>query len=292
MTEDIVTQGELIYYAHDLDPEFEELLIPPISDAHYGNPLFSQAHFMRTLMFLEKPNAYTFGNGDLCEAALRTSKGEIYKQVGSPEDQRDQMIEWLYPYRHKFLGMVDGNHEDRIWRDAGIHIVRDIAKALGVPYRPEGLLHKISFGNGNRSTDGKPFVFWFYQTHGYGGARTKGAKAVKVERTATWIHADFYAMSHDHIVNVAPDIYLLPDPRTRTEKNNKGEETGFRVGRVRAHRKMLVKTNAYLKWGGYSEFGGFPPTDMATPLIRLLTPKSKHWEDLPDKPRQTVKVEV
>jgi len=55
---------------------------------------------------------------------------------------------------------------------------------------------------------------------------------------------------------------------------------------------MLIKTNAYLKWGGYAEFGGFPPTDMATPLIRLLTPQSKHWEDLPDKPRRAVKVEV
>lgn len=290
--EEIITQGEPIYYAHDFDTGFMELSIPPISDGHFGNPLFSKSHFMRTLEFLDKPNAYSFGNGDLCESTLRTSKGEIFKQVGSPEDQRDQMIEWLYPYRKKFLGLVDGNHEDRIWKEAGIHIMKDIAKAIGVPYRPEGLLHKISFGDGNKSTPGKPYVFWFYQTHGYGGARTKSAKAVKVERTATWVHADFYAMSHDHVVNVAPDLYLLPDPRTRAEKNNRGEETGFRIGRVTAHRKMLIKTNAYLRWGGYSEAGGFPPTDMATPLIKLLTPKSEQWDDLPDKPRQAVKVIV
>ena len=290
--EEAITQGELIYYARILGSEFDEVDIVPISDPHYGNPLFSQSHFIRTLKFLERPNAYGSLIGDLCESTLRTSKGEIYRQVGSPEDQRDQMIEWLYPYKEKLLGAVDGNHEDRIWREAGIHIVKDIAKALGIPYRPEGLLHKISFGSGSSYHPEYPFVFWFYQTHGYGGARTKAAKAVKVERTATWIHADFYVMSHDHVVNVAPDIYLLPDPRTRVEKNNKGEETGFRVGRVKAHRKMLIKSNAYLKWGGYAEFGGFPPTDMATPLIRLLTPKSKHWEDLPDKPRQGVKVEV
>ena len=289
--EEAITQGELIYYAHELDTDFGELLIPPISDAHFGNSLFSKRHFMRTLGFLEKPNAYTVGNGDLCESTLRTSKGEIFKQIGSPEDQRDQMIEWLYPYRKKILGLVDGNHEDRIYKEAGIHIMKDIAKALGVPYRPEGLLHKISFGDGNRRTKGKPFVFWLYQTHGYGGARTKSSKAVKVERTATWIHADFYVMSHDHVVNAAPDVYLLPDPRTRAEKY-KGEETGFRIGRVTAHRKMLIKTNAYLKWGGYAEFGGFPPTDLTTPLIKLLTPKSKHWNDLPDKPRQAVKVEL
>jgi len=291
-SDDIITPGELVYYAHSLDRKFDMLNIMPISDVHYGNPLFSKVHFLRTLKFLEKSNVFGFLNGDLCESTLRTSKGEIYKQVGSPEDQRDDISGLLYPYRHKLLGAVDGNHEDRIWREAGIHIIRDIARNLGIPYRPEGLLHKVSFGDYCNRHKGQPFTFWFYQTHGYGGARTKSAKAVKVERVATWIHADFYAMSHDHVVNVAPDVYLLPDPRTRTEKDAKGEETGFRIGRVTAHRKMLVKTNAYLKWGGYSEFGGFPPTDMATPLIRLLTPKSKHWENLPDKPKVAVKVEV
>ena len=283
-------QGELIYYAHNLDTEFDCIDIPPISDAHYGNPLFSYKHFKRTLEFLSRPNAFSLLNGDLCESTLCTSKGEIYKQVGSTEDQRDQMIEWLYPYRAKFLGAVDGNHEDRIWREAGIHIVKDIANALGIPYRPEGLLHKISFGSGNNRISGKPWVFWLYQTHGYGGARTKAAKAVKVERTSHWIHADAYFMSHDHVVNVAPDVYLLPDPRTKMEKNSEGEETGFRIGRVIAHRKMLIKTNAYLKWGGYAEFLGFPPSDLATPLVKLLTPKSRYWNELPDKPKQAIKV--
>ena len=32
--------------------------------------------------------------------------------------------------------------------------------------------------------------------------------------------------------------------------------------------------------------------DMATPLIRLLTPKSEHWNNLPDRPKRAVKVEV
>ncbi len=297
MAEDKIASGELIYYAHELDPEFDSIDIPPISDGHYGNHLFSKECFLRTLGFLERPNAFSFLNGDLCESTLRSSKGEIYNLVGSPQDQRDQMIEWLYPYKEKFLGAVTGNHENRIWKEAGIDIVKDIAKALGIPYRPEGLLHKISFGSGNSGHYEYPFVFWLYHTHGYGGARTKSAKAVKVERTATWIHADCYCMSHDHVVNVAPDVYLLPDPRNRPEKiynkeSKEWRETGFRVGRVKAHRKMLVKTNAYLKWGGYAEFGGFPPTDMATPLIKLLTPKSAYWSELPDKPRHAVKVIV
>jgi len=289
-TDDLILPGELIYYAHELDPSFDCLDLPPVSDAHYGNPMFSKKHFLMTLKFLGRPNAYTVLNGDLCESTLRTSKGEIFKQVGSPQDQRDWMIDVLYPYKSHILGAVKGNHEDRIWQQAGVDIVKDIAKALGIPYRPEGLLHKISFGSGNNRMPNRPFVFWIYQTHGYGGARTKAAKAVKVERTSTWIHADAYLMSHDHVVNVAPDVYLLPDPRTTSQKDAKGEETGFKIGKVIEHRKMLIKTNAFLKWGGYSEMGGWPPVDLTTPLIKLLTPVSAFWEGLPDKPRQAIRV--
>lgn len=196
------------------------------------------------------------------------------------------MIEYLYPIKDKILGMCTGNHEQRIYRETGIDISKDIAEALECPYRPEGMLLKILFGDGNNRTKGSPFVFWGYITHGYGGARTKSAKAVKIERVATWIHADFYAMSHDHVVNVAPSVYLMPDRRGTMGKD------GFLSGKITAHREALVKTNAYLKWGGYSEMGGFPPVDLCTPVIMLLTPKSKHWDLFPERPQNAVKVLV
>lgn len=260
-----IIQGEPIYYAHALSSRFKKLLFVPISDAHYGNPLFSKKHFLQTINFIkDTPNAFTVCNGDLCESSLRTSKGEIYKQVGSPQDQRDMMIEMLTPIKNKILGMTIGNHELRIYNEVGIDICKDIAAALGVPYRAEGMILKISFGDNNNYTKGKPFVYWAYATHGYGGARTAAAKAVKVERTSTFIHADFYLQSHDHVVNAAPVVYLMPDPRTHIDS-----ESGFTMGKVIAHRKMLVKTNAYLKWGGYAEMGGFSPSDLETPIIKL-----------------------
>ena len=264
---DEVLAGELKYYAWTLSSRFKELLLPPTSDAHYGNPMFSKHHFLRHIDTIRTtPNMVTVGNGDLCESTIKASKGDIFRQVGTPQDQRDWMIEHLMPIKHKILGMTTGNHESRIYRETGIDISKDIADALGVPYRPEGLLIKISFGDNNNRTDGRPYVYFIYFTHGYGGARTKSSKAIKVERTATWIHADCYIMSHDHVVNVAPDVYLLPDPRTHKETIGKKE---FDVGRISAHRKMLVKSNAYLKWGGYAEQLGFPPSDLETPLIKF-----------------------
>jgi hypothetical protein len=59
-------------------------------------------------------------------------------------------------------------------------------------------------------------------------------------------------------------VYLIPDPRTHLD-----EKSGFSMGHVEAKRKLLVKTNAYTKWGGYSEMGGFSPTDLFTPVVQF-----------------------
>ncbi len=274
--EDISIVGELKYYARQLRPTLKNLIIVPISDVHYGNPYFSKRHFFETLRYVQHtPNVFAICNGDLCESSIRTSKGDIYKQVGTPQEQRKWMIKQLKPIRHKILGMTTGNHEHRIYNEIGEDMSQDIAEALEVPYRPEGILLKISFGSGNEGHENQPYTYWGYATHGYGGARTKSAKAVKVERVATWIHADFYIMSHDHVVNVAPDVYLLPDNRTYIEKDEDGNATGFIIGKLVAHRKMLIKSNAYLKWGGYSEQGGFPPSDLTTPIIKLMGESKK-----------------
>jgi len=257
--------GELIYYAHTLPPKLKQIQLVPTSDLHYGNHLFSKPHMNKHIQFLaENKDAYTILGGDLIEAVIKSSKGDIHKQVVSPQKQRDDVIKIFEPIKDKVLGMVTGNHEMRIYNETGIDISKDIAQALGVPYRPEGILLKISFGDNNNRVDGRPYTYYVYTTHGYGGARTKAAKAVKVERLANWIDADVYIMSHDHVVNVAPDVYLMPDNRTRLD-----EDSGFTVGKIVAHRKMLVKSNAFIKWGGYSEMGGFPPVDLETPIIRL-----------------------
>lgn len=277
---------EIRWYGRILPKELKDVRIIVISDLHYGNPYCSVKHFQRTLDFIKRnDNVYCFLNGDLCESTIKTSKGEIYKQVGSPDDQKHQVTDWLLPIKDKILGITTGNHEGRIWEVAGTDISAYMAERLNVPYRPEGMLFKLSFGGGNSGHPDSPFVFWSYITHGYGGARTKSSKAVKAERLSNMIHADWYAMSHDHVVNVAPDIYLIPD--------NRGiMKDGFLTGKVTAHREMLIKTSAYLKWGGYAEMGGFPPSDLATPIIDLLTPYSKQWEMYPDKPQQAVKVSI
>lgn len=257
--------GELKYFAFDLDPDFTELYLIDISDAHTGDPLYSEPHLLHTVkVILQVPNLYFKLTGDLANAVLRDSKGDIFRQLKTPQDQLEYLTDIFYPVGHRCLGVTDGNHENRIYERCGIDICSMLAKNLGVPYRSGGIMVKISFGRGNNRDRKQPYVYYDYSTHGYGGARTKSAKAVKAERLSAWVLADRYSVSHDHVANVAPDILLIPDDRTHIDK-----ETGFKVGKVKAKRKMLVKTNAYLKWGGYSEAKGFPPVDLCTPVTRF-----------------------
>jgi len=279
--------SELRWFGKILSKELTDLQVIVLSDLHYGNPYSSVKHCQRTVDYVYHNNCVCFINGDMCEVATRSSKGDVYTQRLTPQQQRDDVIDMLLPIKDKILGVTTGNHEQRIYNETGVDISKDIAAALGVPYRAEGMLFKLSFGSGNNRMKDAPFVFWSYITHGYGGARTKSAKAVKAERTGTWIpQCDWVAMSHDHVVNVAPDVDFVPDNRGTVGKD------GFISGKITAHRKMLVKTNAFLKWGGYAEMGGFPPSDLTTPLIQLLTPQSKLWDNYPDKARKAVKVIV
>ncbi len=279
---------ELRWFGAKLSPKFTDIKVIVLSDLHFGNPYCSFKHFERTIDYIKNnDNCYCFLNGDLLEAVTKTSKGDIYSQITTPQEQRNIVLQSLKPIAKKILGVTTGNHEQRIYSDTGVDLSADIANSLNVPYRMEGMLFKISFGDGNNGMKDKPFVFWGYITHGYGGARTKAAKSIKVERVGTWIPTcDWVAMSHDHVVNVAPDIDFIPDNRGMIDSK------GFLSGKITAHRKMLIKTNAYLRWGGYAETGGFPPSDLTTPLIQLLTPKSPQWKQYPDKARQAVKVIV
>ena len=279
---------ELRWYGKTLPRDLTEVKIVVLSDLHYGNPYCSEKHFLRALDWVAKtPNCYVFLNGDLCETALKSSKGDIHEQTVSPSKQKKLVAQMLEPIQGRILGMTTGNHENRTTQLTSEDPSEYIAEKLKVPYRPEGMLFKLSFGGGNSSHADRPFVFWSYITHGYGGARTKGAKAQKGERVSQWIHADWYAMSHDHVVNIAPDIYLLPDNRSKLS-----DIDGFTTGLVSAKRKMIVKTNSFMKWGGYAEVGGFPPSDLSTPVINLLSPLSPEWDNYPEKAHQAVKISV
>lgn len=252
----------MIYYAVTLPKNLKQVVLQGLSDWHTGNPYCSTKHIDRQVDLLGIPDHYAVLVGDLGDYATLDSKADVFQQKQTPQEQAIWIKGKLTSYKKKMLGAVAGNHDLNVYKRTGYDVMQDIAEFLGCPYRRDGMLLKMSFGSGNNSHPERPYTYWIYFTHGYGGARTSGAKIAKAERTASYLHADVYISAHDHVEQAQPISYLMPDPRTHQEGN-------FQIGKVREHRKLLVKTGAALKWGGYSERGGYPPSQLGTPLIKF-----------------------
>jgi hypothetical protein len=263
--------SEIEWYGQTLPPGLKYVELFGLADYHRGNPFSDRNCWLRAIDYIaNKPEAYAVLVGDLCECVTKTSKGDIYKQKETPQQQWHAILDDLMPIKGKILAATGGNHEARIYENTGIDITWEVATALQVPYDPDGILLKISFGNNNNRTAGMPFVYWIHATHGFGGARTRGGKLAKVERMASYVLADVAMMGHDHDAALLPYEVLAPDPRgTKTE-------AGWTHGKVKAHRTLLVKCSAFLKWGGYARGKGFAPSTLIPPTV-LLGGEEKPW---------------
>lgn len=257
--------GELIYYSIELPKNFNEVIIIPLSDIHYGNPQHSKHHIERAVdLILSKPNYYTIFNGDLAECVIKSSKGDISSQTAIVQKQYEYIRDLFTPLAnaHKILGVTQGNHEFRIMDTAQIDICDMWAKDWECPYGREEILLRVRFGSDNARVKDCKYAFFIHATHGYGGARTKGAKNVKVERQSHQVHADIYLQSHDHDASVQAGVYLMPHSRTF-------QRNGFTVGAVRSVDKKLIKTGAFLKRGGYAASKGYDPVSLGLTYIKL-----------------------
>ncbi len=254
----------LVYYCHELSPKFKDLVIIPLSDIHYGNPYHSKTHLEKAIELIgSKPNYFTILNGDLAECVIKSSKGDISSQTAIVQNQYEYIRDIFKPIKSHILGVTQGNHEFRIQDTAQIDICEMWAKDWECPYGREEILLKVSFGSGANRMPNQRYVFFIHSTHGYGGARTKGAKNVKVERQSHQVHADAYLQSHDHDASVQAGVYLMPHNKTRIDSR------GFKVGGVHAVDKKLIKTGAFLKRGGYAASKGYDPVSLGLTYIKL-----------------------
>lgn len=131
-----------------------------------------------------------------------------------------------------------------------------LAYDLGdIPYKPDGGMIGIRLSIHNHTA-----VFVGYATHGWGGARTIGAKVKKVEDLAIAADADFYILSHDHTQNVHR-LNILTFPT--------GHKHWGRSAYMVVKRKILINTGGFIKYGGYIRRKGYSPQDLGTPRLRL-----------------------
>lgn len=243
---------------HDLR-QYPVVYIVPLADLHEGaRDADHQVSDGYIKWIAERDNARTILNGDLMNCAWKESTPELWEDLITPDNAYANLLERLLPIKDKILMITRGGHEESIFRKVGVDFSARLAHDLGdVPYRPDGGMVCIQMAPGYDPKQACNFFGW--ATHGWGGARTIGAKVKKVEELAWAADADFYVLSHDHTQALHRFQVVTPPSRM-----NKSAPTYFNI-----RRKVLINTGGFIEYSGYARRKGYVPSDLGTPRLRL-----------------------
>lgn len=237
-------------------PDYEELEIYPLSDAHWEDSNCDRKKLLEWRdMVMAEDNRYVVLLGDLLNAATKFSKSDIYSSTDSPDGALDDVIEFLEPISDRIIAIVGGNHEARIYKESGMDPTYRMARELGLQdvYSPDAFLLFLSFGRSQGRACRKQ-IYSIYARHGSGGGKKAGGKVNSLIDTEAVIDADVFIMGHTHQVFATKKVFYRADYRNK---------------KVTPVTKLFVNSNAWLRYGGYGETLGFSPAAISWPVIKL-----------------------
>jgi hypothetical protein len=240
-----------------------------IGDVHLGNPFSDEKRLLKTLEEIKAdPQARVILTGDMLEMVTKSSLGEIWSQTMTPFEQVEHAIALLEPIKDRIIGGVEGNHEDRAYKELGFLPIQMIMARLGLniteTYSPIACMLMLAVDS---QKQGKT-VFTVYFKHGTGGGKTMGVKANRLNEMKYEVIADIYIRAHDHGQIAFTTATQIPN----TEKKLMTQQ-----------RHLHVNSNTFLGWGGYAIKCGYQSGFTGAPAIYLTTERvgnqiEKHME--------------
>ena len=241
----------------NLPRELKSVEIHTFSDWHIGDKACDIDAIKEQIEYVKnKENAYCILNGDLMNNATKTSVSDCYAEEIPPMEQLETLCELLGPIKNKVLLLTQGNHEARTYRADGIDLTALLSKQLGIydRYVREGGVLFLRVGELSSKYHNRQVCYTIYCTHGSGGGRKEGAKAIRLADMASIVDCDIYCHSHTHLPMVMKQNFFRVDTSNSTVAN---------VG------KLFVNTSAQLKYGGYGQTYEFKPSNTTSPVIYL-----------------------
>ena len=250
--------------------QFSFIYLIPLADWHIGDKNVDVDKIKGYIRWIaERDNAFTLLNGDLMNAAWKESTAELYEDLITPDQAYGIVRELCQPIKDKILMITRGNHEESIYRKVGADYMARLAYDLGdIPYKPDGGMVGVRLSLNNHNA-----MCYIYSTHGWGGARTIGAKVKKAQDLMQVAEAHIFVLSHDHTQNINRGNILEP-PRSRLSFS--------RPVYLNIKRKLFINTGGFIKYGGYIQRKGYTPQDLGTPRIRIELKHNPrdYWIDL------------
>ena len=248
----------------DLPRELKTLEIHTFADLHLGDKHTDMDLIKSRIKEVkEKENAYCILNGDLLNNATKTSVSDSYAEDIPPMEQIQRGIYLFEPIKDKILAITTGNHEGRTYQKEGIDLTEVMARQMAMhdKFSKTAALLFVRFGEqscNTKETGGsgkvRQMCYTIYTTHGRGGGRKEGAKAIRLADMASIVDADIYIHSHTHLPMIMKQAYY------RIDKQN---------SKCKCVDKLFVNTAATLNYGGYGQVYEFKPASKDNPVIFL-----------------------
>jgi len=247
--------------------EFDHIYFVPISDFHCGDKAglggespegkHATKKFRNMVKWIkDTPYAYTFLMGDMFDATIKTSIGNVHNNQFNLGDAKDFVTEELRPIKDKILGCFDGNHEERIVKATGDSPVKDLSKFLDIDYFPSWcayLFLNVGESRGNKKADKRrPICYSAFLHHMTGGGRTQGGKVNRVMSLKLMALADLYCGAHVHSKTALKEKYIYPDMHNK---------------KLIEQQECFVTTGSYMGYAEYSLEGMY--TKPATGSVRI-----------------------
>lgn len=249
-------------------PNMDVAEIHTFADLHIGDKFCDKKLISERIEEVKnKANAYVILNGDIVNNATKTSVSDSYAEELSPMEQISAFTELFEPVKDKILCITSGNHENRTYNKEGVDITRLCARQLGLEekYSKTGAVLFVRVGNDKENKYRNTIRYVIYATHGSGGGRKEGAKAIRLADMASIVDADIYIHSHTHLPMVMKEAFYRTDICQSTIKKTT---------------KLFVNTSAALDYGGYGEAFEFKPSSTDTPVIYLNGKKRSYTAKL------------
>ena len=232
----------------------------PLGDIHLGTKNCDEEKLLETIDWIKKtPNTYWLGMGDVAEFINYTDDRFDPKNLHSRfercldnlhYEQINYIGKLLSPIKDKCMGLLEGNHEDKLRLKYHASVIDILAYKLETVNLGYTCLIKWIF---KRKTGdhgaGREVVI--YATHGYGGGG-RGSKINKVIAIAKDFEADIFLFGHVH------------------EKTGVSREKLCIIGRkdslkLVSQKKIFAITGTFYKTyevgsKSYGEKVGYPPT--------------------------------
>ncbi len=204
---------------------------------------------------------YTLLVGDLFDVGFFNQVRVMQEKEQTLNDGMRILKGLLNPIKDRILVMVEGNHDRRIAKATGFDILEEFSDDLGIPYSRGQAVLNLRVGQRQSNPRAGKYSYALNVTHGWGGGRTRGAKANKISQWLEgWEGIDLFIMGHVHAPMSLPSARYAFDSRTRTIR--------------RIHIRSII-LSAFQKGTLYAAQAGYPPSSRVDYLIKLSSTQKK-----------------